>query len=116
MNPILRRRIIAIILSAMMGVVLLIVGWWAIPMYGRPIGIAVLALGVIMLIIPLAQTLLLLRGATTESVDDDPTQRCQRCGYDMTALPEKRCPECGALTGFTKSAEELGIAEDEIRS
>jgi len=116
MTPVLRRRIIAIVLSVMMGAVLLIIGWWAVPVISRPIGVAVIALGVIMLIIPVAQTLLLLRGTTQRDHDTDPTTHCQRCGYDMTALPKKRCPECGALTGFTKSAEELGIAEDEIRS
>lgn len=111
-----RRRVLAIILSALLGIVLLIVGWWATARYGRPIGLSIGALGVVMLLIPLALTLLLLRGAATGRSDDDPTRVCRRCGYEMIGLPQKRCPECGALTGFTRSAEELGIDEHEIRS
>jgi hypothetical protein len=37
------------------------------------------------------------------------TAICQRCGYDLQQSPLPRCPECGALIGFKKSAEELGV-------
>jgi hypothetical protein len=39
-------------------------------------------------------------------------RRCHRCGYELTQLRVPRCPECGALLGFKKSAEELGIADE----
>ena len=38
--------------------------------------------------------------------------RCARCGYDLSQTAVPRCPECGALAGFGKSAEELGIADE----
>lgn len=41
--------------------------------------------------------------------------RCLRCGYDLTSLNVPRCPECGALRGFTRSAAELGIDERDLR-
>jgi ribosomal protein L37E len=38
-----------------------------------------------------------------------PTTRCRRCGYDLTASRLPRCPECGTLLGFKRTAKELGI-------
>ncbi len=34
---------------------------------------------------------------------------CLNCGYDLRETPVPRCPECGYLKGFNKTAEELGI-------
>lgn len=42
------------------------------------------------------------------------TEACLRCGYDLTNLCLPRCPECGALTGFRRSASELGIGDNEL--
>ncbi len=33
--------------------------------------------------------------------------RCERCGYDLRASPEGRCPECGALRETQKHREAL---------
>ena len=40
---------------------------------------------------------------------------CGGCGYNMEGQEIPRCPECGALRGFTTSVDELGLTEDEIR-
>jgi hypothetical protein len=45
----------------------------------------------------------------------DVPARCSRCGYDMRHLREPRCPECGAIVHFTRSAEEMGIHANELR-
>ena len=41
---------------------------------------------------------------------------CAGCGYNMAGQEIPRCPECGALRGFTTPVDELGLTEDEIRS
>ena len=41
---------------------------------------------------------------------------CAACGYNMAGQPIPRCPECGALRGFTTSVDQLGLTEEEIRS
>ena len=41
---------------------------------------------------------------------------CANCGYNMEGQEIPRCPECGALRGFTTSVDELGLTEEEIRS
>ena len=40
---------------------------------------------------------------------------CAACGYNMEGQAIPRCPECGALRGFTASVDQLGLTEDEIR-
>ncbi len=40
---------------------------------------------------------------------------CANCGYNMEGQALPRCPECGALRGFTASVEQLGLTEQEIR-
>ena len=42
-------------------------------------------------------------------------QRC-KCGYLLSGLEIPRCPECGRLAGFTKTGDELGISEEEMRA
>lgn len=44
-----------------------------------------------------------------------PLAQCRKCGYDLRGLTLPRCPECGSLWGFKKTAEELGIRESEMR-
>lgn len=39
---------------------------------------------------------------------------CLRCGYDARGNPTLVCPECGCLSGFTKSIQELGITKDDL--
>jgi len=41
---------------------------------------------------------------------------CLRCGYDARGNPTLVCPECGCLSGFTKSIQELGITKDDLRN
>ncbi len=40
---------------------------------------------------------------------------CAGCGYNMEGQAIPRCPECGALRGFTTSVDQLGLTEEEIR-
>ncbi len=40
---------------------------------------------------------------------------CANCGYNMEGQTIPRCPECGALRGFTASVDQLGLTEQEIR-
>ena len=40
---------------------------------------------------------------------------CAGCGYNMKGQAIPRCPECGALRGFTTSVDHLGLTEEEIR-
>ncbi|GMU23155.1 MAG: hypothetical protein AMXMBFR13_32380 [Phycisphaerae bacterium] len=42
-------------------------------------------------------------------------QICRGCGYNLEGLQFPRCPECGALWGFTVPAEQLGLSEQELR-
>ena len=46
---------------------------------------------------------------------DDPVRKCKSCGYDLRGAPIPRCPECGCLAGFDKTAEQLGITEADLR-
>ncbi len=41
---------------------------------------------------------------------------CAGCGYNMEGQTIPRCPECGALRGFTTSVDQLGLTEEEIRT
>ena len=29
----------------------------------------------------------------------DPSSECEECGYDLSAVPAERCPECGVFVG-----------------
>ena len=40
---------------------------------------------------------------------------CAGCGYNMKGQAIPRCPECGALRGFTTPVDQLGLTEEEIR-
>ena len=45
----------------------------------------------------------------------DSGKLCAACGYSMEGQPIPRCPECGALRGFTIPVDQLGLTEEEIR-
>jgi hypothetical protein len=38
---------------------------------------------------------------------------CYKCGYDMRGQVFPRCPECGALLGFTVSTDQLPLTSEE---
>ena len=40
--------------------------------------------------------------------------RC-RCGYLMEQLDTVRCPECGRVSGFDATAEELELTDEQLR-
>ncbi len=46
----------------------------------------------------------------------DRPAHCANCGYDLSQLDLARCPECGALRGFTVPLTDLGLTEAEIRA
>ena len=70
-------------------------------------GIGTLPIGLLAIIGALASRRL---GRRPDS--QDPLQvPCTKCGYDLRGAPVPRCPECGCLRGFDKTAEELGIDE-----
>jgi hypothetical protein len=37
------------------------------------------------------------------------------CGYDLAATDMARCPECGRVTHFFQTAEELGLTANELQ-
>lgn len=41
-----------------------------------------------------------------------PLLQCHACGYEISNLPEPRCPECGTLFAFKRGSTEPGIAEN----
>lgn len=55
------------------------------------------------------------RRARAERAEAD-RPRCAGCGYDLSGLEFPRCPECGALRGFTVPLEELGLTDEEVRA
>lgn len=46
----------------------------------------------------------------------DTAARCAGCGYELAHLEIPRCPECGALRGFKRPLDELGLTDEEVRS
>lgn len=53
------------------------------------------------------------RESVREKLAPKDAMLCLKCGYDLRGAPVPRCPECGCLYGFTKTAEELGLDEGE---
>jgi len=70
------------------------------------------AVGLLGLVIVVSALVFALRAARRRSLRRkraSPQRVCDRCGYDLSQNTIPRCPECGAMAGFQKSAEELGI-------
>ena len=38
-----------------------------------------------------------------------------RCGYPIAGLEVARCPECGRVTAFDATPEDLGLTEEQLR-
>ncbi len=55
------------------------------------------------------------RRARVRKEATDELSVCRKCGYELTRLNVPRCPECGCALGFTKTFEELGLSDDEVR-
>lgn len=55
------------------------------------------------------------RRARVRKEATDELSVCRKCGYELTGLNVPRCPECGCALGFTKTFEELGLSDDEVR-
>jgi hypothetical protein len=77
---------------------------------------AVLSLSPLVLLIAFVVVRAMRRRRAVRRPRDAPPVRCDRCGYPLEGLPLPRCPECGALRGFTVPIEALGIREDELRT
>ena len=65
---------------------------------------------------PLVLWRLLLRSARRWAKGAQTAQagKC-RCGYPLEHLSLPRCPECGRVTGFDATPEELGLTDDHLR-
>lgn len=44
----------------------------------------------------------------------DVTERCA-CGYPLAGLDTIRCPECGRVSSFDATADELGLTAEQLR-
>ncbi len=74
-----------------------------------PIVLLVIVVGSVILLILIRRTIIKRRQRAKDLMN---RATCQRCGYDLRGLEVPRCPECGALRGFTKTAAEMGIEEE----
>ena len=110
-----RRRILLAIALLVSAGVISFIGWRTNA--SSSIRISLLATAALLVVIAFVQWMvvlrrLIVRTSPRRKIGDD---ACRRCGYVLRGLAMKRCPECGALLGFTKSAEELGIEDAELR-
>jgi hypothetical protein len=48
----------------------------------------------------------------TPDHDDEPHLHCMECGYDLTGVPEDRCPECGLLQA--RSRIQVWMTSDDV--
>ena len=69
-------------------------------------GLGTLPLGVLAVAAALAVRSL---GRRPEAGGTASAIRCSYCGYDLSGTRVPRCPECGRVPGFRRTARELGI-------
>lgn len=85
--------------------------WWSSGLWIPAMFLVPLILGLASLVI--VRVLRKLR-AQAKRKREDPA-RCAKCGYSLEGLDIPRCPECGALRGFTVPLDQLGLTEHEVR-
>jgi len=57
-----------------------------------------------------------LRGAHRKPAAPAPPPDAQcLCGYELQGLDTIRCPECGRVTGFDATPEQLGLTAEQLR-
>ncbi len=74
--------------------------WWL---------LIVIAVAIVMALIRYVRRRALIKDRLSEA------RRCDGCGYNLTGITVPRCPECGVVIGFTKTFEQLGIDEAQVR-
>ena len=76
---------------------------------GMIAGAFVVLLLTLLLLLALVVAVRLFRSKAAKARRSANELTCSRCGYDLSRIRVPRCPECGALAGFGRSAEELNI-------
>ena len=68
----------------------------------------------VMLVLGAVARWFLVRRGRRRTKEREAVPRCV-CGYPLEGLNMARCPECGRVSGFNATAEELGLSAEELQ-